>query len=98
MSGTISDQGGNELRISVDDVVWRQDDEELVVFELTTGTYMTLNPSAKLLWLKLADGCTLADLSKLLEDAYEISGNQALADASNFVEFLNDRKLLVSQQ
>ena len=41
------------LYVKADDVVLREAGDELVILELTTTTYLTLNGSAKQLWLGL---------------------------------------------
>lgn len=86
-----------ELRVRSEDVVWRSDEDEVVVLELTTGTYLTLNGSGKLLWLSLADGCKASALTQQLQDAYGISEELATADASAFVDDLTQRNLLIEE-
>jgi hypothetical protein len=87
---------GDTLRLKSDDVVWREVEDELVVLELATTTYLTLNGSARQLWLGLADGASVDVLAKLLVDQYGIPLEQATADAESFVAEMTDRGLVES--
>lgn len=86
-----------KMRLRSDDVVWRTDEDEIVVLELGTGTYLTLNGSGKLLWLRLADGCSASELSLLLQASFGIPEELASADASAFLQDLIERNLLVEE-
>jgi hypothetical protein len=81
-------------RLRVDEVVWREVGEDLVVLELATSTYLTLNGSAKLLWTGLADGATTPELAASLTTAYGITTEQADADTAAFLSSLVERRLL----
>jgi Coenzyme PQQ synthesis protein D (PqqD) len=83
------------LQLKVDDVVWRDVGDELVVLELSTSTYLTLNGTAKHLWESLVAGATVAELVEMLEERYEITPERAQADAESFVTELTNRDLLV---
>jgi Coenzyme PQQ synthesis protein D (PqqD) len=81
-------------RLRVDDVVWREVGEDLVVLELSTSTYLTLNGSAKQLWIGLSEGGTVPALVERLTSLYGISDEQASADTEAFLAALAERKLL----
>ena len=87
---------GRRLHLKVDDVVWRENEgeDELVILELTTSTYVTLNGSAKFLWESLADGSTLEELASSLVSRYSISTEQARSDVESFVSTLDERDLI----
>jgi hypothetical protein len=90
----MADTTGEKLRLKGDEVVWREVDEELVVLELSSTTYLMLNGSAKQLWLRLADGATSEELVTMLIDLFQISPEQARTDAESFLSNLTERKLL----
>jgi hypothetical protein len=90
----MTDTAGETLLIKVDNVVWREVDDELVILELPTTTYLTLNGSAKQLWLRLADGATSQELALMLVDNYKISREQAASDTESFLSDLDQRELL----
>jgi hypothetical protein len=84
-----------KLQLKVEDVVWREVGDELVVLELSTSTYLTLNGTAKQLWEGLAGGSTLDMLVSMLADRYTISVQQARSDTESFLSALAERELLV---
>ena len=84
-----------KIQIKVDEVVWREVGEEMVVLELATSTYLTLNGAAKHLWERLASGATFDELVDVLADRYRISAVQARDDAESFLSALSERDLLV---
>jgi hypothetical protein len=90
--GAVAPAEGPRLR--VDEVVWREVGEDLVVLELSTSTYLTLNGSAKQLWIGLAEGGTVPVLVDRLTAIYGISEEQATTDTEAFLAALADRKLL----
>ncbi len=85
------------LKIRFDDVVWRSVDDELVIFELSTTNYLSLNGTARELWLGLSDGASEDDLVTLLKEKYQIPHEQARTDAKLFLSDLLDRGLLVDE-
>jgi hypothetical protein len=82
------------MRLRVDQVAWRDVGDELIVLELATSTYLTLNGSAKQLWLGLVSGATAEELVGSLVAAYGISVDQAGADTESFLAALLERKLI----
>lgn len=94
---SMTDAKDEKLHLKRDDVVWREVDGELVVLELSTTTYLTLNGSAKALWLCLADGATSGELARVLADRYQISAEQAMSDTDLFLSDLEERHLLHRQ-
>jgi hypothetical protein len=83
-----------KVQLKVDDVVWRDVGDELVVLELTSSVYLTLNGTAKTLWEGLASGATLDSLVELLTNDYEVTAEQARADTESFLSALTERNLL----
>ena len=49
---------------------------------------ITTNESGVLLWERLAEECTQEELAEVLQDAYEIDKDTALADTSIFLDSL----------
>ncbi len=84
-----------KLQLKVDDVVWREVGDELVILELSTSTYLTLNGTAKQLWEGLVTGTTVDALVETLTQRYKITPQHARADAQSFLAALTERDLLV---
>jgi hypothetical protein len=85
-----------KLHVNVDEVVWRDVGDELVVLELSTSTYLTLNGTAKQIWEGLVGGATREALIASLVERYGISTDQAQADVEVFIGELTDRGLLAA--
>ena len=83
------------LHLKVDDVVWRKIGEELVVLELSTSTYLTLNIAAAHLWVVLADGATVGELVDSLCNKYGISPEKSRNDVDAFLCALRERELVI---
>ncbi len=91
----MSTPGDQKLRVKADDVVWRDVGDELVLLELATSTYLTLNGTARFLWEHLVGGATMDELVESLGDHYGIGPAQARDDAEVFVSTLGERDLLI---
>jgi hypothetical protein len=84
-----------QLKLNDRDVSWVPVDEQVVVLDLRTSSYLSLNDSAARLWTVLAGGGRFADLVTALQEAYGIDEERAIADAAAFLSALRDRGLLV---
>jgi hypothetical protein len=82
------------MALKVDDLTWREVHDELLVLDMATTTYLTLNGSAKVLWEHLVDGATLSELADALVERYGIDGERARADAEEFLQVLDERSFL----
>jgi len=89
--------GMGTYQINDDDVVWRtaERDDEIVVLELSTSTYLTLNGSAKILWETLADGASGEVLTSALVSRFAIPEDRAASDVSAFLSTAVERGLVV---
>lgn len=67
-----------------DGIVWRDIAGEVVIVNQDDGTIRTLNRTASYIWT-LADGTRrLIDIADSLSERYEVTREQACADASEF--------------
>ena len=82
------------IALDADAVVWREVGDEIVVLEIATAVYLTLNGTARPLWLLLADGATRDDLAAALVAEYGIAFDRAAADVDDFLAALATRSLL----
>lgn len=69
-----------------DDLAWRDLGGELVLVDLRTSTYLTLNAAGTILWLALVDGASRTELEEALRRAYGIDSDRAAADVAAFLE------------
>ncbi|MPV48523.1 PqqD family peptide modification chaperone [Pseudactinotalea sp. HY160] len=82
------------MRLRVDDVSCREIDDEMVLLDLRTSTYLTANRVGTTLLRLLAEECSTADLADALVAAFGIERAAALADTRAFLGDLHHRGLL----
>lgn len=82
------------FRLRPDAASWREIDEQVVALDLSRGVYLSLNGSARVLWLGLAEGISIEGMVELLVRAYGIAEAEAQADVSAFVDDLVDRNFI----
>jgi hypothetical protein len=77
-----------------DQLVWREVASEVVILDLRTSMYWTLNGSAAVLWLTLAEGATAEQLAERLVETYGIEAEVAARDVSAFLGSCHAQDLL----
>jgi hypothetical protein len=82
------------LRLRAGRLRWTTVDDEVVVVDGDTSTYLAANPSAAVLWRALAEGATEDALAALLVDTYALDGERAAADVGAFLDDLRRRGCL----
>lgn len=82
------------LRLKEDTVAWRQIEGEMVLLDLRSSTYLSTNAAATLLWRRLDEGTTEADLARELAATFEISPEAAANDVRDFLETCRRRGFL----
>ena len=85
----MSASSDKQLRINASEVVWRQIDDELVVLQMTTATYLTITGAGRALWERLADGATSCQLVEALVNRFGIPSERAENDVDAFLEALS---------
>ena len=83
------------LRLRDDAVAWREVDGEVLLLDLATSTYLATNPTATLLWQRLAAGTTVEQLVAALVDGFGIDGATARTDVDDFLADCRRRSLLL---
>lgn len=68
-----------------DELAWRDVSEGVVILDLRTSMYWSLNGSAALLWMALAEGSTPEELSVRLVQEYGIGLESATRDVGEFL-------------
>lgn len=82
------------LRLKKDVVAWRQIEDEVVLLDLRDSMYLSTNAAATLLWRRLDEGTTQADLTRELAETFEISPEAASSDVRDFLETCRRRGFL----
>jgi hypothetical protein len=83
------------VRLRRDGLSWRRSGEEVIVLDLRTSRYLSLNGTGALLWEQLAAADrTTAELAGLLRDRHGIAVKAATTDVEAFVADLRAQALL----
>jgi hypothetical protein len=85
---------GEDLKIREDDLSWRQVGDEIIVLDLRSNAYLSINHSGTALWDMLVDGSTPTTMTTRLVAAYGVDEERARKDVEEFVTMLADRGLL----
>jgi hypothetical protein len=84
-----------KLGLDEERAVWRQVGDEIVILDIPSATYLTLNFSAVTLWKHLEEGASPAELAAALVTTYEISEDKAARDVQRFLMALQERSLVL---
>ncbi len=77
-------------------LTWHVVGDDVVVLDLEGSVYLKLNGSARVLWERLAEPCTEAELTALLVERFGIDDEQAAGDVAAFLSDLRERGLLAA--
>jgi hypothetical protein len=82
------------VRAKKDGVVWSEVDGNVVVLDLATAEYHSLNRTGTRLWLAVQEDTTADDLAEKLVAAYGIDLGHALKDVDRFLAEMVERDLI----
>ena len=81
-------------RLRTETVVWREVDGEIVALDVSTSTYLAVNPTGAFLWPNLVEGASQEELVERLVQGYDVNPEQAALDVKIFLLPLRERGLL----
>jgi hypothetical protein len=84
----------SEFRLRPEAVAWREVDGEVIALGLESSTYFGTNASGSVLWRRLAQGATRAELIEALMTEFGLEQAQARTDVDVFLDDLRRRDLL----
>jgi len=84
----------NRLVKKSDDFIANEVDGEIVMMNIETGTYISLNHTGKSIWNILETPATIGSIVLQLVDLYGISKEQCEADVFPFLEQLLEQKII----
>lgn len=93
MSGDVRAQVHRATR---DGVLWRAAGEEIVILDTNGSVYFGLDRSGAMLWRRLVDGATTAELVAVLSATAPVEPGRAAADVERFLRELRQYGLLQS--
>jgi hypothetical protein len=82
------------LRLRGEGIEWREIDGEIVALESGKSLYIAANPAGAVLWARLAEGATSAELVAALQARWPIDGGQATRDVDAFIGAARSHGLL----
>ena len=82
------------LKLRDDAIAWQEVDSETLLLDLRASKYLSVNPSATVLWRLLAEGTTRDALVTALIARYQIDQAQAAADVDEFLADCLARELI----
>jgi hypothetical protein len=85
---------GSPIRIKAKSAAWRQVDDETVVLQLETSTYLGVNRTGTILWPAMVEGTSRAELIERLIAECGIDRDRAEGDVDAFVSACQSRGLL----
>jgi hypothetical protein len=86
---------GGTFLLKTDDITWTATNEgTVVVLDLRSSEYLSVNASAAPLWQLLADGQPVESLVQRLQNDFNLDRAAAETDVKNFLDELMKRGLL----
>jgi hypothetical protein len=83
-----------QFRLRKNGVSWRELDGQIVVLDLESSKYVTVNGAGAVIWEHLVPGASVDDLVNVLVECFDIDQSTARADTESFLEDLRQRNLL----
>jgi hypothetical protein len=82
------------IRARPDDLECRATEDELVILDLRTQRYLSLNRTGAELWPLIVEGASQSELTQSLRERYALSEDVAARDVAALVTQLRDADLL----
>ena len=82
------------FRLRATDLAWREVESEIVVLDLRSSRYLSINATGVVLWRDLEAGATRVLLSERLCEEFGISLEQAQRDVEAFLDMCVERDLV----
>lgn len=83
------------LGLAEGSLMWREVEDEVIVLDKRTWTYMGINGSGALLWKKIAEGANPAVLVECLRETYAIDEQTAARDVDAFLAMMKTHDFLL---
>lgn len=78
------------VKLRTENLVWRQVGDEVIVLDMATSQYLSVNPTGAVLWRLLVEGSRLDDLVRELVEHFEVDEATAAADTEAFLSSLSN--------
>jgi len=78
-------------------IAWRRVDDEIVILELESSVYYSLNPVAARIWELLAEKNDVEQIVKKIAEEWNVEDNTVRRDLSAFLKSVRIAKLVPAQ-
>jgi hypothetical protein len=85
-----------KLRTHSDVVDTKLDDGEVVLLHLESKMYYSLNPTGERIWQGLKDGLTLKEISRRLQDEFDVNEEDADKSVLDLIKELCEQNLVLA--
>jgi coenzyme PQQ synthesis protein D (PqqD) len=82
------------VRLRSGDVTWQPVEDEVIVLDLRSSRYTSVNQAGAALWEAIVDGATVGALQTALKERYGLDDATAVRDVTAFLDVLDERGLL----
>jgi hypothetical protein len=80
--------------ITSENIAWRNVNDEVVILNLKSGEYYTLNDVGQFVWLAVADKRNMEEIRQKVVDTFDVSPEKASEDIESFISRMLDEGLL----
>ena len=84
------------VRTNPDVVDTELGDDEMALFHLETSTYFSLNVTGRMIWLGLKNGLTLEEVSRKLQEEFDVNEENANRSVQELVSDLSRQNLILT--
>lgn len=90
------DAGPNTTPLALEEerLIWREVDDQVIVLDKRSWSYLSINDTGALLWKQIAAGATHAELVARLQGDYGLDEATAARDVETFVSKMAEHGLL----
>ena len=81
-----------------DGAVEKRVGDKIVVVNIESGDYFTLNESASFIWTHLLDNGGMSNLQQAFMKTYEVDEEEFTRDLSEFLDNLVEKKILTTRE
>lgn len=79
---------------TTENIAWRNVNDEIVILNLKSGEYFTLNDVGQVIWTAITDEKNVEEIKMKIIDEYDVSKEKATGDIMQFITGMIEEGLL----
>ncbi|MDY6793198.1 MAG: PqqD family protein [Thermodesulfobacteriota bacterium] len=79
---------------TTENIAWRNVNDEIVILNLKSGEYFTLNDVAQCIWKAITDEKSVEEIKVKIIDEYDVSHEKADREIEDFISSMIEQRLL----